>query len=86
MEDEHGQQCLVGLQHLDLESADHMLALLARSERTTRATAQNETSSRSHAILQISVCSPGAQAWNESELRCKLSLVDLAGTCTRACL
>ena len=43
-------------------------------------TAQNETSSRSHAILQISVCAPGAPSWNDAELRCKLSLVDLAGS------
>lgn len=80
MEDEHGQQCLVGLQQVELESADHMLHLLAQINRTTRATAQNETSSRSHAILQLSVCTTGAQPWSGAQLWCKLSLVDLAGS------
>ncbi|KAL1511097.1 hypothetical protein AB1Y20_005919 [Prymnesium parvum] len=80
MEDERGQQCLVGLHQVELESAEQMLQLLGQSNRTTRATAQNETSSRSHAILQLSVVTPGAQAWSDAELRCKLSLVDLAGS------
>ena len=80
MEDERGQQCLVGLSWVDLPSADALLQLLANTQRTTRATAQNEQSSRSHAILQIAVCVPAAQAWQASEERCKLSLVDLAGS------
>mmetsp|Transcript_87495 Transcript_87495/g.255835 ORF Transcript_87495/g.255835 Transcript_87495/m.255835 type:complete len:889 (+) Transcript_87495:11-2677(+) len=79
-EDEHGQQHLVGLQQVDLSSAQQLLQLLERSERTTRATAQNESSSRSHAILQITLLSSSAQSWQDGSLRCKLSLVDLAGS------
>jgi kinesin family protein 2/24 len=80
MEDERGQQCMVGLSWIELPTADAMLSLMARAERTTRATAQNEVSSRSHAILQIAVCEPAAQAWQDGVERCKLSLVDLAGS------
>lgn len=80
MEDERGQQCLVGLSWVDLPSAEAMLSLMHRSERTTRATAQNEQSSRSHAILQIAVVQPAAQAWQDGAEWCKLSLVDLAGS------
>jgi hypothetical protein len=54
MEDERGQQCMVGLSWIELPTADAMLSLMARAERTTRATAQNEVSSRSHAILHAS--------------------------------
>ena len=80
MEDERGQQCLVGLQWVDLPSAEALLQLLGRSERTTRATAQNEQSSRSHAILQISVAEPAAQSWQSDTELFRLSLVDLAGS------
>jgi hypothetical protein len=80
MEDERGFQCLVGLTWVDLTSAEALLQLLARCERTTRATAQNEQSSRSHAILQIEVSEPAAQSWQEGDERFKLSLVDLAGS------
>mmetsp|Transcript_101935 Transcript_101935/g.287688 ORF Transcript_101935/g.287688 Transcript_101935/m.287688 type:complete len:1010 (-) Transcript_101935:198-3227(-) len=79
-EGEDGQQHLVGLQQADVSSAQHLLQLLARSERTTRATAQNESSSRSHAILQITLLTSVAQSWREGSVRCKLSLVDLAGS------
>ena len=71
---------MVGLSWIELPTADAMLSLMARAERTTRATAQNEVSSRSHAILQIAVCEPAAQAWQDGVERCKLSLVDLAGS------
>ena len=63
-----------------MNSAEALLQLLANCQRTTRATAQNEQSSRSHAILQIAVCEPAAQTWQASAERCKLSLVDLAGS------
>ena len=80
MEDERNQQCLVGLHWVDLPSAEAMIALMNQTTRTTRATAQNEQSSRSHAILQLSVVEPAAQAWQDGAERCKLSLVDLAGS------
>ena len=80
MEDEKGMQCLVGLSWADLTSAEALLHLLSQTSRTTRATAQNDSSSRSHAILQIMVCEPAAQSWQSSFEVCKLSLVDLAGS------
>ena len=80
MEDERGQQCLVGLSWAELPSAEALLQLLASTERTTRATAQNEQSSRSHAILQISVAEPAAHAHQSDLERFRLSLVDLAGS------
>ena len=80
MEDEKGHQQMVGLQLAELATADALLALLGRADRTTRATAQNEVSSRSHAILQLSVVAPAAQSHQAPELRCKLSMVDLAGS------
>ena len=109
MEDETGQQCLVGLSWIELPSAGAMMSLLrqvpsatprpsrspcycmrmhvtamvslhAQAQRTTRATVQNEQSSRSHAILQIAVLEPPEHAWQQGAERCKLSLVDLAGS------
>ena len=75
MEDEHGAQHVVGLHQSTLASAEELLLLLSTSDRTTRATAQNTHSSRSHAVLQIEVVEPASES-----VRCKLSLVDLAGS------
>ena len=71
MEDEHGQQQLVGLQWVSLTTAESLLELLDRSDRTTKATAQNAHSSRSHAILQIAVVTPAPQPWQPEEQLCK---------------
>eukprot|EP00962_Isochrysis_galbana_P058794 scaffold32033_cov45-Isochrysis_galbana.AAC.1 len=43
------------------------MTLLDRSDRTTRATAQNTTSSRSHAVLQITVLEAG-DGWKAEEV------------------
>mgnify|MGYP002009419410 CR=1 FL=1 len=40
-----------------MTSSEQLLQMLARTERTTKATCQNEVSSRSHAILQLTVAS-----------------------------
>ena len=69
MEDERGLQCLVGLSWVDIDSPEGLLHILAQTNRTTRATAQNEQSSRSHALLQISVVEPAAQAWQSGAER-----------------
>lgn len=51
-----------------LSSAAELMTLLDRSDRTTRATAQNTTSSRSHAVLQISVVE-GGEGWGKEQVR-----------------
>lgn len=57
------------------------LLLAGNRRRTTEATNANETSSRSHAILQIQVSSKEKTAATEEEILCgKLSLIDLAGS------
>ena len=49
--------------------------------RTTEATNANETSSRSHAILQVTVEHKERNSGTEAEIRSgKLSLIDLAGS------
>jgi kinesin family protein 2/24 len=80
MEDERGQQQMIGLQTVTLTNPEQLLGLLDRADRTTKATAQNAHSSRSHAILQLSVLAPSGDRWQSDELQCKLSLVDLAGS------
>eukprot|EP00392_Amoebophrya_sp_AT5.2_P008523 g8551.t1 len=70
---------VAGLQELPAQSVDEIMALLhlGNRNRTTEGTAANETSSRSHAVLQLNV---------EEELGTgqtsigKLSLIDLAGS------
>lgn len=70
-EGRRGEVHLVGVTEVPVESADDLLALVKRAEelRAVGATSANETSSRSHAILQVLVGSSG-----------KLILVDLAGS------
>ena len=80
MEDEHGMQQIVGLNCIEVGSSEQLLQLLARSDRTTKATAQNEVSSRSHALLQLSVVTVADHSWQEGALQCRLTLVDLAGS------
>ena len=80
MEDEHGLQQMVGLQQVEVAASEQLLQMLARTERTTKATCQNEVSSRSHAILQLTVALVPEHAWQQGEMQCKLSLVDLAGS------
>ena len=47
MEDEHGLQQMIGLQQVEVASSESLLQMLGRTERTTKATCQNEVSSRS---------------------------------------
>jgi len=57
------------------------LLISGNKRRTTEATNANQTSSRSHAILQISVGSKDRAAGTEAQiLMGKLSLIDLAGS------
>jgi hypothetical protein len=63
----------------EIQNIDDMMTLLqiGNSRRTTEPTAANETSSRSHAILQVIV---EQQSFEGETVRSKLSLVDLAGS------
>lgn len=71
-----------GLTQYQAYSADEIMALLQQGNqnRTTEPTRVNETSSRSHAILQVSV---EFKVQHDSHFVCrtgKLSLIDLAGS------
>ena len=65
---------------MEVASSESLLQILGRTERTTKATCQNEQSSRSHALLQLTVASVADHSWQQGEMQCKLSLVDLAGS------
>ncbi|GAQ89427.1 Kinesin-like protein [Klebsormidium nitens] len=73
-----------GLTQFTASSAVEVMSLLQRGNqnRTTEATRSNETSSRSHAILQVFVeCTARSPATGGRARRCgKLSLIDLAGS------
>ena len=55
MEDKNGSIQIPGLTEKNAESAKDLLQIMeqANSNRTTHATAANDTSSRSHAICQV---------------------------------
>ncbi|KAJ3232657.1 hypothetical protein HDU81_002807 [Chytriomyces hyalinus] len=76
-EDKHGNLNLMHLHHETISTLPDLLALVqrGRSLRTTRATSNNNESSRSHAIFQIQLVSSDAQSNGGV-----LSLVDLAGS------
>ena len=79
MEDATGHVALVGLREVKVESADGLLHILHQAERirATGATSANEQSSRSHAILTITLREPIPGVW---PVVGRLSLVDLAGS------
>jgi len=74
--DADGRTQVVGLREVVVSTADELLALVAdgSARRATTGTAVNETSSRSHAVLQIALKQPARP------LVAKLSLIDLAGS------
>ena len=72
-----------GITELNVTSCNDILKILKRGNknRTQEATGANETSSRSHAILQVSVEYKTKNTGIEVEIRYgKLSLIDLAGS------
>ena len=77
LEDVQGCMHLVGLTELEVGGAAELLDLVRKAEqlRATGATSANETSSRSHAILQVSLRKAGT-----GRAAGRLSLVDLAGS------
>ena len=72
-----------GITEIKATSSEHILNLLKKGNknRTTESTNANETSSRSHAILQIMVSYKEKNTGIEYEIKYgKLSLIDLAGS------
>ena len=74
---------VVGLTELRPETAEEVkdIVLMGNSRRTQSPTHANETSSRSHAVLQIHVTqSPRTASLTEERLMGTLSIIDLAGS------
>mmetsp|Transcript_34315 Transcript_34315/g.80273 ORF Transcript_34315/g.80273 Transcript_34315/m.80273 type:complete len:873 (-) Transcript_34315:35-2653(-) len=79
-EDPERGMCVSGVSEMEPQSAEEVMDLLRQGNqnRTTEPTAMNETSSRSHAVLQITVEQRDYGA--DEVLLGKLSLIDLAGS------
>ncbi|GJN23159.1 hypothetical protein PR202_gb10783 [Eleusine coracana subsp. coracana] len=73
---------VAGLKRIKVHSADRILELLniGNSRRKTESTEANATSSRSHAVLEITVKRKQKGQYGSQVLRGKLALVDLAGS------
>ncbi|XP_058069556.1 kinesin-like protein KIN-8B isoform X2 [Magnolia sinica] len=73
---------VAGLRCIKVHSADRILELLnlGNSRRKTESTEANKTSSRSHAVLEITVKRKRRNQYRGQVLRGKLALVDLAGS------
>ncbi|XP_052196757.1 kinesin-like protein KIN-8B isoform X2 [Diospyros lotus] len=71
-----------GLRCVKVQSADKILELLnlGNSRRKTESTEANETSSRSHAVLEITVTRRQRNKYSGQVMKGKLALVDLAGS------
>ncbi|EPZ33973.1 Kinesin, motor region domain-containing protein [Rozella allomycis CSF55] len=77
LEDGKGDIKIMGLQEIQVGSYEDMIRLIdyGFSTRTTASTSANDESSRSHAILQISI-----RQGDGSIVKGKFSLIDLAGS------
>lgn len=74
---------VMGLAELKPRSAEEVkeIVLLGNTRRTQSPTHANETSSRSHAVLQVHVTqSPRTASLTEQKLTATLSIIDLAGS------
>ncbi|XP_021890456.1 kinesin-like protein KIN-8B, partial [Carica papaya] len=73
---------VAGLRCIKVHSADRILELLnlGNSRRKTESTEANVTSSRSHAVLEITVKRKQRNKYRNQVMRGKLALVDLAGS------
>ncbi|KAF8351151.1 P-loop containing nucleoside triphosphate hydrolase protein [Amanita rubescens] len=74
---------VVGLAELKPRTADEVkeIVLLGNTRRTQSPTHANETSSRSHAVLQVHITqSPRTASITEQRLAATLSIIDLAGS------
>eukprot|EP00536_Pseudo-nitzschia_multiseries_P012536 jgi/Psemu1/244639/estExt_Genewise1.C_4850004 len=77
LEDGKGEVNITGLQEVRASTAEDFLRVIeeGHSQRTTRSTEANDTSSRSHAICQVFL-----RNTDTGKLQGKLTLVDLAGS------
>mmetsp|Transcript_53845 Transcript_53845/g.64991 ORF Transcript_53845/g.64991 Transcript_53845/m.64991 type:complete len:602 (-) Transcript_53845:93-1898(-) len=77
LEDGKGEVVISGLEEFEANDTEELMSLISAGNRnrTTHATECNDSSSRSHAICQLSLRDKAS-----SRLRGKLSLVDLAGS------
>lgn len=73
---------VAGLRRIKVHSADKILELLnlGNSRRKTESTEANATSSRSHAVLEITVKRKQRNKYRNQVMQGKLALVDLAGS------
>ncbi|DBA70138.1 TPA: hypothetical protein ACH3X2_012191 [Trebouxia sp. C0005] len=73
---------VAGLSKVKVDSVDTIFALLqeGNKRRKTEATDANAASSRSHAILEVTVCRSDKNHYRKQVYTGKLSLVDLAGS------
>ncbi|KAI3991609.1 hypothetical protein MKX01_009651, partial [Papaver californicum] len=73
---------VAGLRSIKVHSADRILELLnlGSSRRKTESTEANATSSRSHAVLEITIRRKHKNQYQNQVIRGKLALVDLAGS------
>ncbi|CAL1371941.1 unnamed protein product [Linum trigynum] len=73
---------VAGLKCIKVHSADKILELLnlGNSRRKTESTEANATSSRSHAVLEITVKRRQRNKYRDQIMKGKLALVDLAGS------
>ncbi|KAK9097058.1 hypothetical protein Sjap_022555 [Stephania japonica] len=80
-EDPEQGTVVAGLRCIKVHSADRILELLnqGNSRRKTESTEANATSSRSHAVLEITVKRRQRNQYQNQVIRGKLALVDLAG-------
>lgn len=80
LQDRGNETVIVDLTEYQPESSDHVLQIIYKAShaRTQAATAENATSSRSHAILQLRIEQKSVET--HQELISKLSLIDLAGS------
>ena len=75
--------CIANITEKEVNSAEEILGLLLHGNmrRTVEATGANATSSRSHAVMQITCEYSNKHAGIQGELHVgKLSLIDLAGS------
>lgn len=77
LEDGKGEVNITGLQEVSAATAEDFLRVIeeGHSQRTTRSTEANDSSSRSHAICQVFL-----RDADSGKLKGKLTLVDLAGS------
>lgn len=80
LQDRGSETIIVDLTEHQPDSSDHVLQIIHKAShaRTQAATAENATSSRSHAILQLRIEQKSMDT--QQELISKLSLIDLAGS------